>query len=65
MPSQVIRHFSYDPAARRLHVTFVSGRRYRYDQVPAEVAEEMKLSFSKGQFFNRRIRDVFPASPEI
>ena len=65
MPSQVIRHFSYDPDARQLRVTFVSGRRYRYDQVPAEVAEEMKLAFSKGQFFNRRIRDVFPASPEI
>jgi len=65
MPSQVIRRFSYDPDARQLRITFVSGRRYRYDQVPAEVAEEMKLAFSKGQFFNRRIRDVFPASPDI
>lgn len=65
MPSQVIRHFSYDPDARRLHVTFVSGRRYRYDEVPPDVAQEMRLAFSKGQFFNRRIRDAFPASPEI
>jgi hypothetical protein len=64
MPSTVIRRFTYDPDARQLHVTFVSGRRYRYDEVPADVAREMQLAFSKGQFFNRRIRDVFPASPE-
>jgi hypothetical protein len=64
MPSQVIRHFSYDPDARQLRVTFVSGRRYCYDEVPADVAREMGLAFSKGQFFNRRIRDVFRASPE-
>ena len=65
MPSQVIRHFSYDPDARQLRVTFVSGRRYRYDDVPPDVAQEMRLAFSKGQFFNHRIRDAFPASPEI
>jgi len=64
MPSTVIRDYSYDPDARQLRVTFVSGRRYRYDDVPAEVAQELRLAFSKGQFFNRRIRDVFPASPE-
>lgn len=64
MPSSVIRTFSYDPDARQLHVTFVSGRRYRYDAVPREIYEAMRRSFSKGQFFNRRVRDDFPASPE-
>lgn len=61
MPSTVIRSFSYDPAARRLDVTFVSGKRYAYEEVPPDVAEAMKLSFSKGGFFNRHIRDRFEA----
>jgi hypothetical protein len=64
MPSTVIRSFSYDPDARRLRVTFVNGRRYSYRDVPADVAEEMRLSFSKGTFFNRRIRDRFEYSAE-
>ena len=64
MPSSVIRSFRYDPDERRLHVTFVSGRRYAYLEVPAELAEEMRLAFSKGTFFNRRIRDRFEYSPE-
>lgn len=59
MPSTVIRRFSYAPEARRLDVTFVSGRRYSYHEVPPELFEEMKLSFSKGEFFNRRVRDRF------
>ena len=64
MPSTVIRTFSYDPDERRLRVTFVSGRRYSYRDVPAELAEEMRLAFSKGIFFNRRIRDHFEYSTE-
>lgn len=64
MPSSVIRTFSYDPDERQLHITFVSGRRYCYDAVPSELYEAMRRSASKGQFFNRRIRDAFPASPE-
>ena len=64
MPSSVIRSFRYDPDARRLHVTFVSGRRYSYQDVPSEVAEEMRLAVSKGTFFNRRIKDRFDYSPE-
>jgi hypothetical protein len=64
MPSTVIRSFSYDPEARRLDVTFVSGRRYGYHEVPAELFEEMKLSFAKGEFFNRRIRGRFDFSPQ-
>jgi hypothetical protein len=64
MPSSVIRSFSYDPAGRRLHVTFVSGRRYAYEAVPADVYEEMKLSFAKGEYFNRRIRGRYEARAE-
>ena len=62
MPSSVIRTFSYDPETQDLTVVFVSGRRYAYHGVPAELAQEMRLAFAKGEFFNRRIRDRFEFS---
>lgn len=60
MPSTVIRRFAYDPAARALDVTFVTGRRYRYTPVPPEEAQAMREAFAKGRFFNARIRDRYP-----
>jgi hypothetical protein len=59
MPSSVIRDWEYDEAAERLDVTFVSGRRYSYHEVPARIAEGMRKAASKGSYFNRRIRDHF------
>jgi hypothetical protein len=59
MPSTAIRHFRYDAARRQLHVTFVTGRRYIYDDVPQDVFEAFKASFSKGIFFNQEIRDHY------
>lgn len=59
MPSTVIRRFDYDPRTEALDVEFVSGRRYRYAGVPAEVAEAFREAFSKGRFFNARIRDHY------
>lgn len=59
MPSTAIRRFDYDPAQAALTVTFVTGRRYRYAGVPERVAEAFRAAFSKGRFFNARIRDRF------
>ena len=59
MPSSVIRRFAYDPPSRSLVVEFVSGRRYRYAQVPEEVAARFRAAFSKGRFFNASIRDRY------
>lgn len=59
MPSTAIRQFHYDADEHRLDVQFVSGRRYSYYDVPAEVAEEMRAATSKGGYFNRRIRDRY------
>ena len=59
MPSTVIRSFDYHPALAALDVDFVSGRRYRYAGVPFEVAEAFRSAFSKGRFFNARIRDNY------
>jgi hypothetical protein len=59
MPSTVIRSFEYQPSTSALDVTFVSGRRYRYVDVPEEVARAFSEAFSKGRFFNTRIRDAY------
>jgi lysyl-tRNA synthetase class 2 len=59
MPSNVIRHFTYDAHNATLDVEFVSGRRYRYHDVPDLVAEAMRAAFAKGEFFNANIRDRF------
>ena len=59
MPSSVIRNYRYRPHEQELDITFVSGRAYRYLHVPPKVYEDMRASFSKGEFFNQRIRDHF------
>jgi len=59
MPSSVIRAFDYDPQARRLAVTFVTGKRYAYLDVPEAVVDAFRAAFSKGEFFNRSIRNHF------
>ena len=60
MPSTAIRHHVYDPEHELLTVTFVTGRRYVYAGVPADVHEAMRGAISKGGFFNRRIRNRYP-----
>jgi lysyl-tRNA synthetase class 2 len=60
MPSTVIRRFSYRPETGALDVEFVSGRRYRYHGVPEGIAARFRSAFSKGRYFNARIRDDFP-----
>lgn len=61
MPSTSIRHFEYDEASRVLSVWFVANdRRYDYRDVPPETARGLRHAFSKGRFFNARIRDHFP-----
>lgn len=59
MPSSVIRRFAYDQTEHQLWVEFTSGRRYVYEDVPEEVATTFRTAFSKGIYFNSRIRDHF------
>jgi hypothetical protein len=59
MPSTAIRYFRYDSATRALQVTFITGRRYIYDDVPSDVFDAFRAAFSKGAFFNHEIRDRF------
>ena len=60
MPSSVIRRFVYDEMEQQLWVEFTTGRRYVYSDVPHEVADAFRSAFSKGIYFNTRIRDRFP-----
>jgi len=59
MPSTVIKRFDYRPEARELDVLFTTGRRYLYHKVPEAVADEFRAAFSKGRYFNARIRDAY------
>ena len=59
MPSTAIRYFRYDSAKRELQVTFVTGRRYIYADVPPDAADAFRAAPSKGTFFNREIRDRY------
>jgi hypothetical protein len=65
MPSSVIRDYDYDDARRVLEITFVSGRVYAYRDVPPEVFAEFQMARSKGEFFNRHIRDGFTYSEVV
>ena len=64
MPSSVIRRYHYDATQHALDLVFVSGRRYRYHDVPPETYAAMRRAFSKGEFFNEHIRDRFPFTRE-
>jgi hypothetical protein len=59
MPSSAIRNLFYVPAKRELWVTFVSGRRYVYAEVPLDVFDAFKTAPSRGTFFNHEIRDRY------
>lgn len=59
MPSTVIRRFVYDTGSQELWIEFVSGRRYVYEDVPDAVADALRSAFSKGVYFNSRIREQF------
>ena len=61
----MIRSFKYDEVSRTLLITFQSGRRYRYIDVPAETAKEMRAAFATGGFFNTRIRGQFTFMEEL
>lgn len=65
MPSSVIRRFVYCPDNSQLWVEFTTGRRYVYSDVPEEVANTFRSAFSKGVYFNSRIRDCYPCREVI
>lgn len=62
MPSSVIRKALYHPDEAVLDILFTTGRRYLYRDVPPGEAERFASAFSKGRYFNARIRDRYDFS---
>lgn len=58
--SSVIRGAWYLSERHELDLTFTSGRRYIYSDVPMDVAEAFRDALSKGRFYNAEIRNRFP-----
>ncbi len=59
MPSSIIRAAHYHPDREVLDIRFTTGRRYLYHKVPEEEANRFRAAFSKGRYFNARIRDRY------
>jgi len=57
--SSSIAAIGYSATERALWVQFVSGRTYRYADVPKDVHEEFLRADSKGRYFNSEIRDSY------
>ena len=57
--STAIARIEYDDLARRLQVTFTSGRSYTYYNVPRDVYLRFASAPSKGQYFNAYIKDRY------
>lgn len=57
--SSAILAVGYEAASQRLDVTFVTGRRYVYADVPRAVYYAFLAAPSKGEYFNARIRDRY------
>lgn len=58
--SSAMESISYDRSRLALRVTFNSGKTYEYGSVPPQVAREFVQADSKGRFFGKEIRSVYP-----
>lgn len=52
----------YQPNRRQLDLLFGSGRRYRYSNVPADLARRFAQAAFKGRFYNTEIRGRFASA---
>jgi lysyl-tRNA synthetase class 2 len=55
--SSVIRAADYEPDAQTLDVTFTTGRKYTYFDVPEWKYDGLLTAFSAGKYFNAHIRE--------
>lgn len=59
VPSASLRSIGYDVKRRVLEVEFLSGKIYRYFEVPGLLLLKLLTANSIGRYFNRHIRDRF------
>ena len=53
---------SYDAENKKLYIQFTSGGEYVYNDVPAEVYEELLDASSAGSYFANNIKNVYDYS---
>jgi hypothetical protein len=58
--SSSLAHVAYDSRRDILQVTFRDGTVYQYDSVPLGTYHALLQAESKGAYFNRYIRNLFP-----
>ena len=59
LQSSLLAWASYDPPAGGLEIAFRSGERYLYFRLPPSCYQPLLHADSKGQYFNRYIRNCF------
>ncbi|WP_328265187.1 KTSC domain-containing protein [Pseudomonas bubulae] len=57
--SSAINAVGYDPATRRMKITFKQGHTYDFCGVPADIHSGLMNSGSKGVYYDRVIRDRY------
>jgi len=57
--SSTMRAIGYDEDRSELYIEFTSGELYAYSLVPRRIFRELFDADSKGQYFNRSIRNVY------
>ena len=60
--SSLVSHISYDSATKAMEVTFKTGPRYRFEDVPADLYDEFCACESFGRFFNTRVKGNYKHS---
>jgi hypothetical protein len=58
--SSAILRIRYQQEGETLLVTFITGKTYAYDGVPASIYDAFLAAASHGTFFNAHIRDRYP-----
>jgi len=60
--SSVLARMGYDASRAVLQVMFHAGGIYEYFGVPQNAYEALLRAESKGAYFNRHIRNIFPSA---
>ena len=62
--SSNIEAIGYDGDTQELHVQFLSGACYIYNDVPAAVFEDLMNAPSKGSFLNREVKGTYQCTKQ-
>ncbi len=58
--SKAISAIGYDEKTKKLKIKFKQSKTYDYCNVPNETFTKLKLSISKGTYYNHHIKDKYP-----